>query len=171
MISVGVWQLISIRYDSVYLTCSKKLTGSQLSLPHGINKKIKCETKNKMMSVIGPVQPLSWGSPVGKRNLRWEGFVEKVGFEPGVKEWRSDGWREWGWRQRWVEKWMRRWIETIMMRLTEWIWKLIPKTRWCISKWAICDFQWGDGWGARKSDNRWRAGTARSLKREVCKDS
>ena len=31
--------------------------------------------------------PLSWGSPVGKRNLRWEGFVEKVGFEPGVKEW------------------------------------------------------------------------------------
>ena len=31
----------TIRYDSVYLTCSKKLTGSQLSLPHGINKKIK----------------------------------------------------------------------------------------------------------------------------------
>jgi len=23
---------------------------------------------------------------VGKRCLRWEGFVEKVGFEPGVKE-------------------------------------------------------------------------------------
>jgi len=46
----------TIRYDSVYLTCSKKLTGSQLSLPHGINKKLKCETKNKMMSVTGPVQ-------------------------------------------------------------------------------------------------------------------
>jgi len=46
----------TIRYDSVYLTCSKKLTGSQLSLPHGTNKKLKCETKNKMMSVIGPVQ-------------------------------------------------------------------------------------------------------------------
>jgi len=30
-----------IRYDSVYLTCSKKLSGSQLSLPHGINKKVK----------------------------------------------------------------------------------------------------------------------------------
>jgi len=30
-----------VRYDSVYLTCSKKLTGSQLSLPHGINKKNK----------------------------------------------------------------------------------------------------------------------------------
>ena len=38
-----------------------------------------------MMSVIGL---LSWGSPVGKRNLRWEGFVEKVGFGP---EWKSGG--------------------------------------------------------------------------------
>jgi len=46
----------TIQYDSGYLTCSKKLTGSQLSLQHGINKKLKCETKNKMMSVIGPVQ-------------------------------------------------------------------------------------------------------------------
>jgi len=46
----------TIRYDSEYLTCSKKPTGSQLSLPHGTNQKLKCETKNKMMSVIGPVQ-------------------------------------------------------------------------------------------------------------------
>ena len=37
----------TIRYDSVYLTCSEKLTGSQLSLPHRTNKKLKCETKNK----------------------------------------------------------------------------------------------------------------------------
>jgi len=29
-------------------------------------------------------------SPVGKSLLRWEGFVEKVGFEPGVKKRRSD---------------------------------------------------------------------------------
>ena len=36
------------------------------------------------MSMIGPVQSRCHeGSPVG---LRWEGFVEKVGFEPGVKE-------------------------------------------------------------------------------------
>ena len=46
----------TIRYDSVNLTCSKNLTGSQLNLPHGINKKLKCETKNKTMSMIGPVQ-------------------------------------------------------------------------------------------------------------------
>ena len=40
------------------------------------------------MSMIGPVQyRCHEGSPVGKRSLlRWEGFVEKVGFEPGVKE-------------------------------------------------------------------------------------
>ena len=79
----------TIRYDSVYLTCSKKLMGSQLSPPHRTNKKLKCETKNKTMSMIGPVQSRCHeGSPSlrGKRNLRWEGFVEKVGFEPGVKE-------------------------------------------------------------------------------------
>jgi len=40
-----------------------------------------------MMSVIGPVQSnYHEGSPVSKRDLRWEGFVEKVGFEPAVKE-------------------------------------------------------------------------------------
>jgi len=71
----------------VYLTCNKKLTGSQLSPPHGINKKLQCETKNKMMSMIGPVQSrYHEGSPVGKRSLRWERFVEKVDFERGVKE-------------------------------------------------------------------------------------
>jgi len=76
-----------ICYVSVYLTCSKKLTGSQLSPPHGTNKKLKCETKNKTMSMIGTVQShYHEGSPVGKRSLRWEGFVEKVDFEPGVKK-------------------------------------------------------------------------------------
>ena len=27
--------------------------------------------------------------------------------------------------------------------------------RWCISKWAICDFQRGDGWRARNTDEEW----------------
>jgi len=31
------------------------------------------------------------GSPRLEEVVRWEGFVEKVGFEPGVKECRSDG--------------------------------------------------------------------------------
>ena len=42
----------TIRYDTVYLTCSTKLTGSLLSPPHGTNKKLKCETKNKTMSMV-----------------------------------------------------------------------------------------------------------------------
>ena len=42
----------TIRYDTIVcITCSKKLTGSQLSPSHGTNKKLKCETKNKPMSV------------------------------------------------------------------------------------------------------------------------
>ena len=42
----------TIRYDTVYLTCSTKLTGSLLSPPHGTNKKLKCETKNKTTSMV-----------------------------------------------------------------------------------------------------------------------
>ena len=42
-------------YDSVYLACNKKLMGSHLSLQYGINKKLKCKTKNKLASMIGPV--------------------------------------------------------------------------------------------------------------------
>ena len=44
--------------------------GSQLSLPHGTNKKLKCETKSKTMSMIVPVQShCHEGSLVGKRSL------------------------------------------------------------------------------------------------------
>jgi len=40
------------------------------------------------MNMISPVQShYNEGSPMSKEEtLRWEGFVEKVGFEPGVKE-------------------------------------------------------------------------------------
>ena len=79
----------AIRYDSVYLTCSKKLTGSQLSLPHGTNKKLKCETKNKTMNMIGPVQSCYHeGSPVGKRCLRWKHLLKRWVLS---LEWKSNG--------------------------------------------------------------------------------
>jgi len=33
--------------------------------------------------------------------VEWrEGYVEKVGFEPGVKEWRSHRWWQRGWCER-----------------------------------------------------------------------
>jgi len=92
-------------------------------------------------------------------------IVEKVGFEPGVKEW---------------------WMTRVGM-MTEMSWEVDKEVNWdkngeadgmnlevdswCISKWAICDFQRGDGWRARKSDNRWGAGTAKRLKRDDCEDS
>jgi len=78
-----------IRYNTVYLAWSKKLTDSQLSLPHVTNKKIiKEKTKHKLMRVISPVQSHDHeGSPMSKEEkLRWERFIEKVGFEPGVKK-------------------------------------------------------------------------------------
>ena len=49
------------------------------------------------------------------------------------------------------------WVETWLARLTKRIRELIPETGWCIFEWAICDFQCGDGWWARKGDNRWGA--------------
>jgi len=44
------------------------------------------------MSMISPVRyHYHEGRPMSKEEkLRWEGFVEEVGFEPGVKEW-SEG--------------------------------------------------------------------------------
>jgi len=40
--------LLSLRYDIEYLTCSKKLTCSQLSPPHGTNRKIKEKNELKI---------------------------------------------------------------------------------------------------------------------------
>jgi len=54
-----------------------------------MKKKYKTKkTKNKLMSTISPVQYHDHeGSPMGKEvKLRWEEFVEKVVFEPGVKK-------------------------------------------------------------------------------------
>ena len=49
----------TIQHDVVYLTCSKKL-------------------------IVKGVQESRWESR--SINLRWKGFVKKVGFELGVKE-------------------------------------------------------------------------------------
>ena len=74
----------------MYLTCSKKLTSSQLSPPQLTNGIIKEKlTKHKSRSMISPVRSRDREGNPGIEEvhvLRWEGFVEKVGFEPGVKE-------------------------------------------------------------------------------------
>ena len=50
------------------------------------------------------------GSPRGIREvLRWEGFVDKIGFEPGVKEWGSNLMDDESGDD---DKCMRRWVET-----------------------------------------------------------
>ena len=88
----------------------------------------KERSKNKPTSMISLVQSRDpWRQcPWCTRSLlRWEGFVEKVSFEPGVEEWRSDRCWEWWWWQRWVDNWMKRWIATRLMRLTEWIYQFI----------------------------------------------
>ena len=62
-------------YNTVYLTCSIKLTCSQLSPPHHTGQTVKLKekrTKNKS----GPV-PWSWRQS-RVEVLRWEGFVDKV---------------------------------------------------------------------------------------------
>jgi len=50
--------------------------------------------------------------------------------------------------------------------ITLFCWKRWHDPCWATMMAAICDFQGRDGWRARKSDNRWGAGTARRLKRD-----
>ena len=46
-----------------------------------------CREKFTALSMICPVQYHDCeGSPGVEKVLRWEGFVEKVSFEPGVKD-------------------------------------------------------------------------------------
>ena len=61
-----------IRYDTVYLMCSTKLTCSQLSPPHGTNRKIKekNELKNKPRGMMSPVRSHDRESSPGVEVLR-----------------------------------------------------------------------------------------------------
>jgi len=87
----------TIRYDSGYLTCSKKLTDSQLSLPHRTNKKLKCETKNKMMSVIGRSSSVILWKRMNRLRCQLAQVVN------GTKAWNGQLWGSEGQRSRSLE--------------------------------------------------------------------
>jgi len=81
-----------------------------------------------------------------------------MSFKSGVKGRGSDTCRWWE-RRLWLwwgdicrMRWTRRRLNKT--RLTEWRRELIPQVRWCISKRAVGDLQWGRyGWSSQ-GDNR-----------------
>jgi len=85
----------NFNFNDLRFTCAKKLTYSQLNLPHGtkqkrlMNKlKINTEMLRKKRTSNKAVESVL--RPEG--SLWWERFVKKVGLEPGVKERGSYGW-------------------------------------------------------------------------------
>ena len=82
----------------IILTCAQKLANSQLNLPHGTKQKRvmkKLKTETEMLRRNGPVIKSVESVLRPEWSLWRERFAKEVGFEPGVKEWGSSGWREW----------------------------------------------------------------------------
>ena len=104
-----------IRYDSVYLTCSKKLTDSQLSLPHGMNSDDVFISYSAFWGFVfvtpGDIFTLKWCSVLLLLQTKFELFwVIHTRFIS------SDG------TQRWREKW-------IFWRFDLSTWKLVCESR------------------------------------------
>jgi len=114
----------------ILLTCDQKLTKSQFSPTHASTKKITEELKQNAESYgvrEGSPVEVQWAVRWVGEDLWCEGFVEQVSFKSGMEEKGSYGWCDGG------DRWW--------MRLKEWGRKIIPKTGWCITERAICDFE------------------------------
>jgi len=84
--------------DVTIFMCAQKLTDASLIYrTEPETKTEKKRTKNKMDTGYAQkkrCRARNRGvSPEGRKgSLGWKGFVKQVGFEPGVKNRRSDGW-------------------------------------------------------------------------------
>ena len=83
----------TIRYDSVYLACSKKVTGSQLSLPHGL-----VDTKNIYLVTDGNMQIVQVFLLDSVSNHEWWSYGDTTAlynfpgccrWSPYVRPWRN----------------------------------------------------------------------------------
>ena len=77
----------TIRYDKTILKCAQKPTGNMLNAKHAkpVAEKNKETEKNVKQKNPFQIQCVK-GSPVDSLPRVWrKGFVEKIGFESGVK--------------------------------------------------------------------------------------